>query len=118
MIVLGNRIRDRRIELNMTQEELGNAIGVSRAAICEYEKSSRMPKIDKVSKLADTLNLEVGYLLGQDVSIIAEDTNLHMKLPKEDLKLLSELKKNKKLYLALINDPARMIKLINNKLSK
>ena len=33
MMVLGNRIRDRRIELNMTQEELGNAIGVSRAAI-------------------------------------------------------------------------------------
>ena len=117
-MVLGNRIRDRRIELGMTQEELGNAIGVSRAAICEYEKSSRMPKIDKVSKLASALNLEVGYLLGQDVNIVSEDTNLQMKLPKEDLKLLSELKKNKKLYLALINDPARMIKLINNKLSK
>ena len=118
MILLGNRIKTRRIELNMTQEELGMKIGVTKVAISGYENNTRTPKLETIIKLANVLNLEVGYLLGQDVSIVAEDTNLHMKLPKEDLKLLSELKKNKKLYLALINDPARMIKLINNKLSK
>ncbi|MBR1377147.1 MAG: helix-turn-helix transcriptional regulator [Bacilli bacterium] len=118
MMVLGDRIKQRRLELNMTQQELGDKIAVSKVAICSYEKNTRTPKLDTLSKIAEVLNLEVGYLLGQDVNIVSEENNLSMKLPKEDLKLLSELKKNKKLYLALINDPKRMIQLINNKLSK
>ena len=118
MMVLGDRIKQRRIEMHMTQEELGNLIVVTKVAICSYENNTRTPKIETLSKIAEVMNLEVGYLLGQDVNIVSEDENLYLKLPKEDLKLLSELKKNKKLYLALIKDPKRMIQLINNKLSK
>ena len=118
MLLLGDRIRKRRVELNMTQEELGKQIGVTKVAICSYENNTRTPKLDTISKLAVTLNLEIGYLLGQDVSIINEESNLSMKLPKEDLQLLSELKKNKKLYFMLVNDPKRSLKLINNKLFK
>ena len=118
MLLLGDRIKNRRIELNMTQEELGKLIGVTKVAICSYENNKRTPKLDTISKISSVLNLEVGYLLGQDVSIISEEDSLSMKLPKEDLKLLSELKKNKKLYFMLVNDPQRSIKLINNKLFK
>ena len=118
MLLLGERIKKRRIELGMTQEELGKLIGVTKVAICGYENNTRSPKLDTISKLAVVLNLEIGYLLGQDVAIINEDTNLTMKLPKEDLQMLSELKKNKKLYFMLVNDPKRSIKLINNKLFK
>ena len=118
MMVLGSRIKQRRIEMHLTQAELGKLIGVSKVAISDYENNTRTPKLDKISKLSQVLNLEVGYILGQDVDIVSEEENIHMKLPKEDLKLLSELKKDRKLYLSLINDPKRMIKLINNKLSK
>lgn len=118
MMVLGSRIKQRRIEMHMSQEELGKLIGVTKVAISNYENNTRTPKLDKISKLAEVLNLEVGYILGQDVNIVSEDENIHMKLPKEDLKLLSELKKNRKLYFALISDPKRTIQLINNKLSK
>lgn len=118
MILLGNRIKTRRIELNMTQEELGMKIGVTKVAISGYENNTRTPKLETIVKLANVLNLEIGYLLGQDVSIVSEDSSLLMKLPKEDLKILSELKKNKKLYLMLSNDPKRTLQLIVNKLSK
>lgn len=118
MMVLGDRIKKRRIELNMTQQELGDAIGVTKVAICSYENNTRTPKLDTISKISEVLNLEIGYILGQDVSVVAEDSTISIKLPREDLKLLSELKKNKNLYFALINDPVRTIKLINNKLSK
>ena len=37
-ITIGNKIKERRIELGMTQEELGNKIGVKKAAIHKYEK--------------------------------------------------------------------------------
>ena len=118
MMVLGERIKNRRIELKMTQEELGNQIGVSKVAICNYENNIRTPKLETISKLAEVLNLEIGYILGQDVNIVSEDYTLRMKLPKEDLKILNELKKHKKLYFALAKDPKRTLQLINNKLSK
>jgi len=118
MMLLGDRIKTRRIELNMTQQELGELIGVSKVAICGYESGNRTPKLDIISKLAEVLNLEIGYLLGQDVSVVSENENLHMMLPKDDLKLLQEIKKNKKLYYMLISDPKRMVQLINNKLLK
>ena len=118
MMVLGSRIKQRRLEMHLTQEELGKLIGVTKVTISNYESNERTPKLDKLSELAKVMNLEVGYLLGQDVSVVSEEENIHMKIPKEDLKLLSELKKDRKLYLSLINDPKRMIKLINNKLSR
>ena len=115
-MVLGDRIKKRRLELNMTQEELGDLIGVSKVAICTYENNTRTPKLDTLKKISEALSIEFTYLLGQDVSIVAEDTKLTFKLSKEDLKILSELKEYPKLYFALRNDPKRMIKLINNKL--
>ena len=118
MMLLGDRIKSRRLEMHMTQQELANLIGVTKVAICNYENNSRTTKLKTISKLASVLNLEIGYLLGQDVYIVAEDNSLSMRLPKEDIKLLNELKKDRKLYYALIKDPKRMIQLINNKLSK
>ena len=34
----GEKIRNRRLELHMTMEDLGRAIGVQRSAINKYEK--------------------------------------------------------------------------------
>ncbi len=118
MMLFGDRVRTRRLELNMTQEELGKAIGVSKVAISGYENGNRTPKLDIIAKLASVLNLEIGYLLGQDVSVICEGSNLNMMLPKDDIVFLNELKKNKKLYKMLTSDPQRMIKLVSNKLLK
>ena len=37
-MTIGEKIRARRLELNMTTEELGEKIGVQRSAITKYEK--------------------------------------------------------------------------------
>lgn len=118
MMIIGDRIRKRRLELHMTQKQLGDAIGVSKVAISNYENNERVPKLKTISKMCEVLNLEIGYVLGQDVNVCAEGEQLTLKIPKEDLKLLNELKKDKKLYYALVNDPKRMIQLINNKIYK
>ena len=118
MILLGERIKKRRLLLGMTQEQLGKLIGVTKVAISSYEKNTRTPKLDVIEKLASALKVDVTYLLGQDVSVIAEDMDLPVKVASEDLKILKELKKNKKLYLMLMNDPKRTVQLINNKMSK
>ena len=36
-MTLGEKIRKRRMELNMTMDDLGQAVGVQRSAINKYE---------------------------------------------------------------------------------
>ena len=49
-----NRIRDLRIERGMTQEELGKAVGLKRAAINKYEKGVVVNiKQETIMKLAE-----------------------------------------------------------------
>lgn len=55
---IGNIIKDRRLELNLTLEEVGNAVGVSKSTVQKWENGfiSNM-KRDKISALAKVLNI-------------------------------------------------------------
>ncbi|WP_025728466.1 XRE family transcriptional regulator [Atopobacter phocae] len=55
----GNIIRKYRKELNMTQQELGEKVGVSNSAIANYEKGFRAPLQDTLFKLADVFNVSI-----------------------------------------------------------
>lgn len=66
-MTVGERIKTRRKELGMTAEELGDAIGRSRATIYKYEKGD----IENLSHtllipLAEALHTTPEYLLGYD----------------------------------------------------
>lgn len=62
---MGERIRALRKKKKMTQEELGNLIGVKKAAIQKYEKGIvRNIKRDSLIKIADCFDTSVEYLLG------------------------------------------------------
>lgn len=72
-----DRIRARRIELEMTQEELAKKVGyTSRAAINKIETGQRNIKQDMVEKLAHALKTTPAYLMGwsdpADLSDIGE----------------------------------------------
>ena len=47
-MLVGDRIRKKRIELGLSQEELGDLIGVSKVSVCGYEKGNRTPTIETV----------------------------------------------------------------------
>lgn len=64
-----DRIRKRRLELGMTQEELARKVGVSRNAISMYETGNRTPEYDTVGMLAKALNTTAIYLLGLEDEI-------------------------------------------------
>ena len=55
---IGTIIRNRRLELNLTLEEIGNAVGVSKSTVQKWENGfiSNM-KRDKISALAKVLNI-------------------------------------------------------------
>jgi len=59
-----NRIRLRRIQLGMSQEELAFKIGTSQKQISRYERNESDFTGRVLSKLADALNTTADYLLG------------------------------------------------------
>lgn len=64
---LGDKIRTRRMELGMTMEDLGKAIGVQRSAINKYEKGIITDlKRSTIDALSKALNVSVFYLLDDD----------------------------------------------------
>lgn len=67
---IGERIKSLRISLGMTQEELGEKIGVKKAAINKYETGRVINiKRDNVEKLANVLNTAPEYILGYTTTV-------------------------------------------------
>ena len=65
----GERIRQLRIEHQMTQEELGAKVGVQKAAIYKYENSLVVNlKRSTIEKLALVLETTPTYLIGMEDS--------------------------------------------------
>lgn len=59
---IGSRIKERRIQLGLKQEELANLISVSKGAVANYENGVSTPKIDIMYRLFDALHCDANYL--------------------------------------------------------
>ena len=64
MILLGKRIRQARKIAGLTQEELADRLGVSRAAVARWELGEIEPKLGNIMALAVELNTSTDALLG------------------------------------------------------
>lgn len=53
-----------RSEKNMSQQELADALGISKSSINMYERGDRQPNLDMLEKIAEYFNVTVDYLLG------------------------------------------------------
>jgi len=63
-MTMGERIRDRRRELNLTQDELAQKAGYrSRSSINKIEKTRELP-LKKVSAIARALECSPAYIMG------------------------------------------------------
>ena len=59
---IGERIAQLRQENNISQQQLSNALGVSRQAVSKWENDQTSPDTINLIRLADILNTEVEYL--------------------------------------------------------
>ena len=65
--VMGNRIKQLRLQANLTQEELGKIIGVNKAAIQKYESGQTMNmKRSKIATLSKYFKVDPTWLMGFD----------------------------------------------------
>ena len=64
---------------SMTQKELAQALGISRATVAKYEAGLRTPNMDMIMKLSDVLGCTTDYLLGRTIFPYSELTTLEDK---------------------------------------
>lgn len=61
MDVLGKMIKAARKERNLTQEELGQLVGVKKAQISKLESSANSATIDTILKVFKALKAEINF---------------------------------------------------------
>ena len=61
---IGERITQKRKEMGLSQEALGEKLCVSRQAIYKWEADATLPEIEKLVALAKLFDVPVGWLLG------------------------------------------------------
>ena len=59
-----NKIKLLREELNISQEELSNKLGLSKGIISLYENEKRKPSFDILNKLSKIFNCSIDYIIG------------------------------------------------------
>ena len=81
----GQKIAAKRKELELSQEALGEELGVSRQTVYKWESDSSLPEIDKLVALSRLFQMPVGWLLG------VEEAGPKQDFSPEQLKLLEEI---------------------------
>lgn len=61
MEILGRMIKTARQERNLTQEQLGELVGVKKSQISKLERSSNSATIDTIMKVFKALKAEVNF---------------------------------------------------------
>ena len=87
--MIASRIKLARLNKSLSQGQLGELIGVSDATICNYEKGSRKPSIEKIVAIANALNVTIDYLLGHSAYYIYLRYNrINLKVNEDNYKSL------------------------------
>lgn len=95
-MTIGQRVGQKRKELGLSQEALGEQLGVSRQSIYKWESDSALPEIDKLIALSRLFGVSVGWLLGveeppQDNGADAESDPEADELTETQLKMVEEI---------------------------
>ena len=65
-MTIGQRIQQLRKEKGLSQEALGEALGVSRQAVSKWESDLTLPEIENLVAMGRLFHVPVGVLLGEE----------------------------------------------------
>lgn len=88
-MTIGQRIAQKRKELGLSQEGLGDRLGVSRQSIYKWESGTALPEIDKLVALSKLFGVSVGWLLGVEDAPSAPPEN--SELTEAQLQMVEEI---------------------------
>lgn len=91
-----NRIRELRMEAGLSQQALGDAVGVSKVTISDLERGEMQLTVDYMRRLAKALDVEPADLLSRTDNPIAlsrDERELIERLRDADPELRDQLRK-------------------------
>ena len=65
-MTFGEKLRQARLTLNLSQKELSDMTGISERSLYTYEQTGIFPRSGNVRKLAEALNVSIGYLMDEE----------------------------------------------------
>ena len=104
--MLGKKIKELRLANELTIKDLSKKTGIGQSTISELETGkAKKPRIDTLVKIANVLEVDVNYLLGND---------------KDDMQIINnpELKEFVDLYLQTDDETKKLIKKLMIKIIK
>ena len=75
-VFVGQRLRQRRISLGITQEDMANALGLSFQQVQKYEKGMNRMSSSRLWEIGRIVGVEVAYFFEGMTDDIAEIKNL------------------------------------------
>ncbi|MCF7808239.1 MAG: XRE family transcriptional regulator [Candidatus Marinimicrobia bacterium] len=101
---MGERIRRRRESLNIQAGDLASSVGVTASLISQIERAKAFPSILTLKKIADSLHITVGEIIGED-----SDLNAHPVLKKREKKFVKKNKTGTRSYLLSHHDQSKLM---------
>ena len=80
-----SRLKQAREDANFTQQELANALGITKSAVGNYENGVSSPKWDILLKIFDVLHVEPNFLYQDSFS---PESNTTTNLTSQEVKSL------------------------------
>lgn len=71
-MTLGEKIYKLRTKRGMSQEALGEALGVSRQSVSKWETDQSLPELDKIVAISEIFKVSTDYLLKETAEERAE----------------------------------------------
>lgn len=93
MKTIGQRIKERRLELKLSQRSLGKRAGVAHVTISQWERDETSPRGDNLFKLAEALSVEPGWIIRGDGSDDIEPDKVAMVLTHQQKQLIDLFEK-------------------------
>lgn len=62
-MILGNELRKARLSQNISQQRLSDLTGISVRSISAYEQSKKVPKMERIIRISEALNVPVETFL-------------------------------------------------------
>ncbi|MGN0984858.1 MAG: helix-turn-helix domain-containing protein [Candidatus Enterenecus sp.] len=90
-MTVGQRIAQKRKELGLSQEGLGEQLGVSRQAIYKWESDATLPEIEKLVALSRIFSVPVGWLLGVEEELPEGSAPENGELTETQLQMVKEI---------------------------
>ena len=106
-MILGYRLRELRKENRLSQEKLGEILGVSKVSVSGYESGNRVPSLEILNRMVNFFGVSADFLLGRELNVVCEDSNISISLSAIDIEIIREIHNDPYLMNLISNNPKR-----------